>query len=584
VQAVTLDGAGNVFAGLGVSGGIFRSTDQGASWQPTNGGMYGFTIGALAATGTTIYTGATNLVRSVDDGTSWLQLTTFAVSAISVKGSLVVVGNGSNVMLGVSSDGGNTFTTPSAGSSGTTADVEIVGSAILAATTSGIYRSVDGGASFEPVPGIMSGGLSADLHCDGVSTCYASAYNASTLYPALLKSVDAGATWSPLGMTNTRIVAVTAAGIAYVQNGTSGDLILSEDGGQTWTPAAWPPSSSWTLPFATEGNEVFAPCIDGVYRSDDKAATWSAASGSPTTGAISGNTADMVVDTSPTALGADGDIYLNAPGFQRSTDDGETWQVLVPWAEPYYLPYGCFVTGQGALECFEYRGAELVRSTDHGATWTTIEVNPPGTPGPMQIEVTVAENAGSTVYAGGSQGLARSDDDGVTFQILKGSPATTTLQVLHDGHVLVQSPDGTYRSADEGATWQSLAYFPLPVLENASGRLLYNDLGGSIRYSTDEGDSWTYYPNASVPGSGGRLAADGTGRLIVLLTPGVDQLTSLGQPPVTYTSTDGGATWSLLTPQIPNPNVDSFAVDKRGRLLAATAGGLYRLDTVTSGP
>jgi hypothetical protein len=72
--------------------------------------------------------------------------------------------------------------------------------------------------------------------------------------------------------------------------------------------------------------------------------------------------------------------------------------------------------------------------------------------------------------------------------------------------------------------------------------------------------------------------------LVLVLTPGVDQFTSLGRPPVTYTSTDGGATWTVLTPPIPNPGVTSVALDKRGRLLTATAGGLYRLDVVSSGP
>ena len=583
VQAVTFDGSGNLFAGLGVSGGIFRSTDLGASWQPSNGGMYGFTISALGANGTTVYAGAGNLIRSLDDGASWLQLTTFGVNTISVKGSLVVVGNNSNGMLGVSSDGGNTFTTPSAGT-GAAANVEIVGTVVLAATASGIYRSIDGGATFALVPGIMSGAFSADVRCDGVSTCYASAYTTTTLYPDLLKSVDAGATWNPLGRTNTRIVAVTAAGIAYVDDGTAGKLLRSDDAGQTWTPASWPPSQSFTFPFATQGDQLFAPCIDGVYRSADKAVTWTPASGSAATGAISGNAANMLADTSPTALGTDGDIYVNAPGFERSSDDGATWQVLVPWAEPYYLPFGCFVTGLGALECLEYRAPELVRSTDHGATWTIIQVNPPPSTGLMQIGVSVAGNAGSTVYAGGTQGLARSDDDGLTFQYLKGSPETDTLRVLHDGHVLVSSTNANYRSVDKGVTWQSQPYFPSVVLEDGLGRLVYGGVGGSISYSTDEGNTWTYYPNDFLPAASGQLAIDGTGRMIAVIPAALNQYTDLGRPSVTYTSTDGGATWSLLTPQIPNPNVDTFAVDKRGRLLAATAGGLYRLDTVSPGP
>jgi hypothetical protein len=578
VQAVALDGSGNVFAGLGVSGGVFRSTDDGASWQPSSFGMYGLTVGALAASGTTVYAGANNLIRSMDDGAAWQQLTTFAVSTISAKGNLVVVGDSSNGMLGVSSDGGDTFATSSVGS-GATLDVEIVGSAILCATAAGIFRSVDGGATFAPVPGIYGGPLSADLHCDGVSTCYASAYDTNTgaHYPDLLKSVDAGATWNPLGMTNTRIVAVTATGIVYVSDGTSGQLIRSDDGGQTWTPGTWPTSLTCGFPFATQGDKVFAPCNDGVYRSDDEAATWNAASGSAATGAISGNASSVVVDTSPTALGTDGDIYMDAPGFMRSTDGGNNWQVLVPWAEPYDIPFDCFVTGLGALECLEDRGL-LVRSTDHGQTWQTITVNPPAAP------VTVAGSSSSAVYAGGSGGLARSDDDGMTFQILNGSPAATALQVLHDGHVLVQSTSGTYRSVDQGVTWQTLTFPPLPVLEDASGRLLYIELGGATRYSTDEGDSWTDDPLTTVPGLSGLPVVDGTGRLVLIFAPGLNQFTNLGQPPVTYTSTDGGATWTILRPPIPNPDVANFAVDKRGRLIAATAGGLYRLDTVSGGP
>ena len=132
-------------------------------------------------------------MRSTDDGASWMQVTplssTGTVSSISARGNLVVFGDHYDGTLGVSTDGGNTFTAPWTGNRATT-DVEIVGSAILAATASGIYRSVDGGATFSAVPGIMSGALSAGLHCDGVNTCYASAYNAATNYPALLKSVQ----------------------------------------------------------------------------------------------------------------------------------------------------------------------------------------------------------------------------------------------------------------------------------------------------------------------------------------------------------------------------------------------------------
>jgi photosystem II stability/assembly factor-like uncharacterized protein len=244
----------------------------------------------------------------------------------------------------------------------------------------------------------------------------------------------------------------------------------------------------------------------------------------------------------------------------------------------------------------------LVRSTDHGQTWETIAINPPGTSGPM-IYNDVVESYGSTVYVGSdiSGGMARSDDDGLTFQPLAGSPNPSVLQILSDGHVLVDTSGlGVYRSVDSGVTWQfltSVTYFRLPVLEDASGRLVYIDDGGVTRYSTDQGDSWNEYPNPTLPSAGGLPVVDGTGRLVVDLAPMAAMNATFGPPAMTYTSTDGGATWTSLIPQLPNPyligtirragyanGITGFAVDKQGRLLAATAGGLYRLDGLSAGP
>ncbi len=587
MSSVALDSSGNIFAGASrTGGGLFVSSDDGASWRPSNAGMYTLTVGALAAAGTTIYAGAENLLRSGDDGASWMQVTPLSsissVSSIAVRGTMVVVGTSYGGTVYVSNDSGNTFQRSGAGIAAAV-NVEIVGAVILCATEQGIYRSVDCGATFTRVSGINANQANITLHCDGVSTCYANASTTVLDGGALLKSTDAGATWAPLGMPNTRVVAVSDSGVAYVNNGTSGALVRSDDGGASWIPVSWPPSSCG-IPFTTHGDEVFAPCEDGVYLSRDKATTWSAATGS-TKGAISGYTDGLVVDRSPTASGTDGDIYMDAAaGLLRSSDDGANWHIVFPSAEPYYIPYGCVITGHGAVECLGGEGDALWRSPDHGATWTTVQVNPPNTPGPMRIQGEVIGNAGSVVYAGGSLGLARSDDDGQTFQLLPGSPSAPTLQVLqHSGHVLVQSTSGTFRSSDKGVSWQPLTFFPMPVFEQASGRLLYIEVGGSARYSDDEGDTWTYFPTNSLSGSGGKMGADGTGRLVLIIAAAINPFTNLGRPAVTYTSTDGGANWEVMNPQIPNPNLANFAVDTRGRLLAATAGGLYRLDASGTG-
>ena len=108
---------------------------------------------------------------------------------------------------------------------------------------------------------------------------------------------------------------------------------------------------------------MFAACPDGVYRSDDKGQSWRPASGSPD-GRHHRQRGAVFVDKSPTALGLDGDIYVEGvqgltPGSSdnrallRSSDGGWTWQTV----SPRFRSDPCIVTPAGALECRERRHA-----------------------------------------------------------------------------------------------------------------------------------------------------------------------------------------------------------------------------------
>jgi len=616
ISAVTVDSEGTLYAGTNAASyspgaGIFKSTDEGVSWKPVNRGIYDFHVASLAAVGTTVYAGTSGLLRSTDRGVTWRQVTPPAsvgiVRYIGAQGDLVVAGSDyGGEPLYTSTNGGGIFTAGQfAALSVTSLEVLAGGTVILKASDSGVVRSTDKGVTFNNVQGIYNGlGFDAQLGCDGATTCYANAHNTATWTdPAvLMKSTDAGATWTPISPTRFQagIVAVSDTGILYVETGTT-QIARSDDGGASFslifkptTTGSYQPSCGG--PFRARGDKLFAACPDGVYRSADRGQHWQPASGSPGTGPITGYVYRMLVDTSPTSLGPTGDIYVvGAEGgvgttkLKRSIDGGWTWQAL---ASPFVSSGPCIVTPSGALECLDvtlsYPGSvPVVRSEDHGVTWRSI-TPPPGPAAGTSLPISALVTGASVIYAAaGNNGVWRSTDDGLTFQAIPNSPAVTILQVLRNGHLLA-APDtrtsGGFRSTDQGTTWQPIdGLYGLPGVEDANGRLIRNIGSVWLEVSTDEGVTWTIPSSSGVPWTGGDrlpVAIDGAGHLFVIgpgPAPGGPLSPAYGSPLQISASVDGGLRFTPMPDQIPNPNTVAFATDKQGRLIAATTGGVFRL-------
>ncbi len=605
ITALAFDSEGVLYAGAAGEGGIFKSADEGTSWNAASLGLIDYSVVSLAAVGTTMYAGTPGLMRSTDRGASWQQVVVpddgEPFQRISGEGDLVVAGNSGGNPLYLSTDTGRTFHAL-ASPPGGLGSLEVLGggSVILRAGPRGVFRSTDQGVTFSPVQGITNGMyLYAELRCDGVRTCYANGFDTPNPSDAtvLFKSTDAGATWTPLPLMGWDVLAISDRGSVYLQATT---VVRSDDGGSTFTPIACPTTvgasgpdcsgSQVTGPYVARGDKLFAGRVDGVYRSDDKGQHWQPASGSPATGAIAGAAVWLFVDVSPTALGPSGDIYVN--GFdhldpvagavytlKRSRDDGRTWQALAS-------PFGagpCIVTPSGALECqgVSVAGLDLQtvgRSDDHGATWRNVNV-PPGL-GSVNTSPVLA-TIGSVVYVSGGSGLARSIDDGLTFELIPNGPSVGSLQVLHNGHLLVtdatSGADAGYRSTDQGASWQPIQNLTtLPVVEDASGRLIRYTASGSIEVSTDEAGTWTRLASSDVPQPPVNfvpLTADGAGHLFLFGRYSFDE------PVRVFASADGGAQFLPMSAQIPNPNALSFATDKQGRLLVGTSGGVFRLES-----
>ena len=234
----------SLFVGLGVSGGAYLSTDNGASWAHVNNGLMPTGgLDAFAVRGTDLFAALGDIYRTTDNGTSWQALNSQTIAtAVVVSGQTVVAGGAG---LRYSTNNGATW------ANGANNNIPLVGA----------------------------------LAFVGTSVFCGSAYQMSTpAPPSVQRSDDNGATWAPAstGIPNTLAVISLVGNGAQVLAGTKagGGVYASTDNGATWTAkgtgliAAGSNASVWTL--AAAGGKIFAGTDDGVFVSTDSAASWTA--------------------------------------------------------------------------------------------------------------------------------------------------------------------------------------------------------------------------------------------------------------------------------------------------------------------
>jgi hypothetical protein len=265
--------------------GVLRSDDSGDTWKSTGPGLQGHDAVALAlrqelrrdvpldviAYSTTVFAGTAGagVYRLAPGATAWISsnagLTSLDIRALAVGGDGVVANDNRGVVyagtadgLFASTDGGDTWIRKTAGLP-SAAGVAITSLAsdpsasatLYAGTTAGLFKSVDGGETWsqlDPVPGSILFTLSvavdplvpSRLYADGAKTlpCAPVCLPIAFLLVAL-RSLDDGATWSPVGTLGANFVRAFAAtpnlpSRAFAGAAASG-VFESDDAGATWT-------------------------------------------------------------------------------------------------------------------------------------------------------------------------------------------------------------------------------------------------------------------------------------------------------------------------------------------------------------
>ena len=231
------------FATLG-GGGIYRSSDSGATWVPVNNGMgTSLPCYAIAANGSYLFAGSDSGVYiSTNNGGSWSK----SNSGLPTKKK----GVGSFAMLGAN---------------------------IFVGTDSGVYLSTNNGTSWSAAKkGITNPNISS-FTVIGTNIFASTSGGPLTDSGGVFLSTNNGNTWTKVnsGLTDTIIYSLTTSGTNIFAGTKSNGVFLSTDSGKNWTKTNMPYGIGQIYYLAASGSNIFAGTIaSGIFLSTDNGANW----------------------------------------------------------------------------------------------------------------------------------------------------------------------------------------------------------------------------------------------------------------------------------------------------------------------
>lgn len=411
-----------VFAGT-ESGGLFRSTDEGDTWQGVESLPVDLTVSSVAIS-----------PDYAQDGTAFLS---------STQGGIFK-----------SSDGGETWSLWSDGLSTLSVTEMAISPAygadqtLIAATDQGFHVSTTAGKQWLPVAPLVSAHSVAIAPTAGEDL---TVFGGTIV--GLYLSEDSGQTWQPTTLNGVPVICLAVSpsyGIdQIVLAGTLAGVYLSTDGGATWGGPWLEELVVHHILFSANyvvDDTTFLGTDDGVYVSTETGTGW---------------TADGLIDDAVHALVASPAAAILYAGTDQSGvffsgDGGATWTArnrgianlpleAVTVSPDYVADRTILAGGQ----------AGAWRSTDDGLSWqptslTYAQVNA------LRCSPNFAANG--TAYAATNGGVFLSEDRGRSWDPTPGSLGVVNvldLTLSPEGDLWVSTTaGGVYYSPDSGASWE----------------------------------------------------------------------------------------------------------------------------------
>ena len=543
--------ASTVYAGA-AGGGLWRTTDAGATWTPLTDELPSLAVGGVAVSRidpsiVVIGTGeATNnvdritgvgILRSTDSGTTW-QTTSISLPASSSSG----------------------FHFVEAGPNGT----------FLAGARDGLYRSSDNGATWDTVR--VGGNYYDAAWKPGEADIVYTVKGGDASGNNVKISTDDGITWVKAGtgqplsfdIAKTKI-AVTPADpemiyAHFAEQGTDQTLGIyrSTDGGATWTArntsTNMAGSQGWyNLSIVVDPANADRVIAGGVqlYRSTNGGTTFST---------IGGN---VHVDHHATAVESDlGAVWVGSDGgCWRTTNFGGAWADRNSGLVTYQFYDVC--VNDNPSTSYYILGGTQDNGTDKWSGTTTWS-NGLFADG---MVCNVSKTDGTTVYGEiqfGSHYRNLSSGSGSWTQINGGLPSGRWVAPVDDdwndgSHLYTGTSTGLYRTTNSGSSWtEVLSVNPVWVaISPVDGDIAYALLNANASVTTNDGVSWTTTSDwGFAAGNARRIVAHPTEAQTVFVT-----FSNYAEAAHVIRSTDLGVTWTDVTGDLPKQPVNDILID-----------------------
>jgi photosystem II stability/assembly factor-like uncharacterized protein len=597
-----------LYAGSGSTGsgsGVYKSEDGGLTWRSVTNGLPSEDVVALAFSPDnppTLYAAVgQHLYASADGAASWSQLAQYVGNSRGFERIAVAPSNG-NVLYavtviegtfrsddagynwrpinaGLPQDSNESFNVQAVAVDPTNPDVVYAGTGWEPFNGNGVYKSTDGGETWQPAnQGMMDRSVTA-LAIDPTNpqTVYAGTYEGE-----LFRSADGGATWddiTPSQADASEIVAILLnpanSQSVYLLCSRTG-VPMSADGGGRWQMLGKPGTieygefSALAVIFGPQPTLIMGISGEGGWRyGNDQAVTAPTAAPGPSddTGPV------------PTPLVGRWQAIPDLPSHVNALAVDPTNSQIV------YAATGSAGSGSG-----------IYKSQDGGLTWQLVSN---GLPNEDAVALAFSHDNPPVLYTvlGSGAGELYATDDGAASWARIGNAGllgfTTQLAVAPgNGSMLFIASDvrGGAHSFDGGANWipfseglpqgeggevcaQSLAINPTDpnVVYLGTGCGPFG--GNGVYKSTDGGETWS-------PANRGMMDYSITALAIDPTTP--QTVYAGGNGGELYKSTDSGATWQDITPNLEQSTIVAIVIDPSASqviyLLSADKGVLASYD------
>lgn len=577
-------------------GGVFKSTNSGASWVRSETGLGNAYVSGLAidpSTPSRLYAGVgSGVLRSTDSGGSWTTVATFSARTLTVDPGVPqnVYAAAGNDGFFKSTDAGSTWAPintgmPSVPNAQSLAVAPSPPGTLYACTGYGrgpvaVYKSTDAGSNWT-----LS--YTAPFGTDWIGVIAVDPLFPARVYAAgadgVVKSTDSGATWSQSngGLTTpyTFALVIDPAAVDTLYAGTwaggvgtfDGGVFKSTDAGGTWNRATTDRVNPGTFGLTIQAGSpstLWAATYAGVRRSTSGGVTWTEASN----GLVNLNVNALAIDpadhdvvyaatTSYDSIGP----YARPGGVFKSTDGGATWVARNAGLEYPYVTAMAIHPGDPA-QVYAGTTSALFASTDAGATWSLTSLGLGYT-----VRGIVFDPVSSTTRYVLTPGVRKSTDAGGTWSFI--SPVGLEPRALVVDPV---SPDtlylasyggfGLYKSTNGGGSWVAsysglgTNYLLALAVDPSSPTTIYaGAANGGVYKSTDAGSTWRHTSTGLQNRSVNNIVVDPTHPATLYAATSIPAARSGG---AVFRSTDAGGTWAPLRAGLPPTRaVYSLALD-----------------------